>query len=201
MRLIDAFILFWHFRETRTSRLPRHHYVAASTGYPMIIFPAMVPAHEFPVIWISQTRGNKRRMATNKTTVTAASVEDFINSFAKTEQKRKDSFELIRLMQEVSGFEPKMWGLSIIGFGSYHYKYASGHEGDAPMIGFSPRKSAISLYVFSGLPEHEHLLQDLGKFKMGKACIYASKLSDIHTDTLKKLMKASIDYLRKKYGQ
>lgn len=139
-------------------------------------------------------------MAKNKTNETEASVEAFINAFAETEQKRKDSFELIRLMREASGFEPKMWGPSIIGFGSYHYKYESGHEGDAPLIGFSPRKSAISLYVYCGVEEHQQLLKDLGKFKMGKVCIYANKLSDINIDALNKLMKASIDYTVSKYG-
>ena len=88
-------------------------------------------------------------MATkNKTTVTTQSVDDFIESFVDSNQKKQDSYQLIKLMQQWSGFEAQMWGPSIIGFGSYHYKYASGHEGDAPMIAFSPRKAAISLYVF-----------------------------------------------------
>jgi hypothetical protein len=126
-------------------------------------------------------------------------VLQFINEFADTEQKRKDSYELIKLMQSVSGHKPKMWGPSIIGFGSYHYKYASGHEGDAPMIGFSPRKAAISLYVFTGLDKHKHLLDGLGKFKMGKACIYIKKLSDIDQKKLKLLMKETIAWLSAKY--
>ena len=138
-------------------------------------------------------------MAKNKTTETNKSVINFIHDFADSDQKIKDSYDLIALMQEVSGFPPKMWGPSIIGFGHYHYKYASGHEGDAPLIGFSPRKAAISLYVFTGLEEHEHLLTDLGTFKMGKACIYIKRLSDIDTKKLVKLMKASIKYLQKKY--
>lgn len=139
-------------------------------------------------------------MAKNKTSETGASVIDFINTFADTEQKKKDSFELLQLMQQVTGFEPKMWGPSIIGFGSYHYKYPSGHEGDAPLAGFSPRKAAISLYVFTGLAEHEHLLKDLGKFKMGKACIYVKKLSDINLQVLATLIRETIKYLRSKYG-
>ena len=138
-------------------------------------------------------------MAKNKTTETDKNVLDFINVFADTEQKRKDSFELLKLMQEVSGYEPRMWGPSMIGFGRYHYKYASGHEGDAPLIGFSPRKAAISLYAFSGLEEHKHLLKDLGKFKMGKVCIYVKKLSDINEKNLVALMKVSINYLKSKY--
>jgi len=88
-----------------------------------------------------------------------------------------------------------MWGPTIIGFGSYHYKYDSGHEGDAPLIGFSPRKAAISLYVYSPIEEHKHFLEDLGKFKIGKACIYIKKLSDINILTLEKMCKATIEYL------
>ncbi len=139
-------------------------------------------------------------MATNKTAATNQNVLDFINSFADTEQKRTDSIALLQLMQKISGHEPKMWGPSIIGFGSYHYKYASGHEGDAPLIGFSPRKAAISLYVYTGLPEHEPLLKDLGKFTIGKVCIYAKKLSDINEKALIALMKASIKFLKENYG-
>ena len=139
-------------------------------------------------------------MAKNKTAETGKSVTGFIKEFTDSEQKQKDSHELIKLMKAATGFEPKMWGPSIIGFGNYHYKYDSGHEGDAPLLGFSPRKAAISLYVFTGLEEHKHLLEGLGKFKMGKACIYVNKLSDIDQQKLKKLMKASIKYLKEKYG-
>lgn len=126
-------------------------------------------------------------------------VDEFIKSFANTEQKRKDSYELIKLMQKATGCKPKMWGPSIIGFGSYHYVYDSGHQGDAPLLGFSPRKAAVSLYVFTGLPEHEYLLKDLGKYKMGKACIYINKLLDINTDKLEQLMKETINFLQTKY--
>jgi hypothetical protein len=134
-------------------------------------------------------------MAKNKTTETAVSVTDFINSYVEDAQKKADSFQLIKLMQEWTGFEPKMWGPTIIGFGSYHYKYASGHEGDAPMIGFSPRKAAFSLYVFSPTPDNKHLLDDLGKYKISKACIYIKKLADINISVLEKLCHASIAYL------
>lgn len=131
----------------------------------------------------------------NKTAETEISVIEFINSFVDNDQKKADSFRLIELMVEWSGFEPKMWGPTIIGFGSYHYKYASGHEGDAPLIGFLPRKAAFSLYVFSPTAENEHLLDNLGKFKMGKACIYTKQLSDINILTLEKLCKLTIAYL------
>jgi hypothetical protein len=134
-------------------------------------------------------------MAKNKTIETAVSVSDFINSYVESEQKKIDSFHLIEVMSEWSGFEPKMWRPTIIGFGSYHYKYASGHEGDAPLIGFSPRKAEFSIYVYTPVEEQKQLLENLGKFKMGKACIYVKKLSDINLETLKKLCKMTIAYL------
>lgn len=139
-------------------------------------------------------------MAKNKTQETTQNVEEFIESFANTEQKKQDSFELIKLMKEVTGFEPKMWGPSIIGFGSYHYKYASGHEGDAPLVGFSPRKAEISLYVYTGAEEHEYLLENLGKFRKGKACIYIKKLENIDQEELKKVMKETLVFLEREYG-
>jgi hypothetical protein len=139
-------------------------------------------------------------MAELKTKQTDSDVIEFINTFADSEQKKNDSFELIKLMKELTGSEPKMWGPSIIGFGSYHYKSErSRQEGDWPLIGFSPRKAAISLYVYTGLKEHEYLLKDLGKYKMGKACIYVKKLSDINKDILKKLAKETIKFLQSKY--
>ncbi|MBY5959798.1 DUF1801 domain-containing protein [Membranicola marinus] len=140
-------------------------------------------------------------MAKNKTRETDANVEAFIESFANTEQKKQDSFELIKLMQNITGFEPKMWGPSIIGFGRYHYKYASGHEGDAPLVGFSPRKSAISLYVFTGKEDHEYLLDNLGKFRKGKACIYINKLADINQAALENLINETIRFLQATYGE
>ena len=138
-------------------------------------------------------------MAKTKTKETGKDVVDFINEFADTDQKRRDSHELIKLMQSISGFKPKMWGPSIIGFGSYHYKYNSGHEGDAPLVGFSPRKAAFSLYVYTGLKEHEHLLLDFGKFKMGKSCIYVKKLADIDQEKLKIMIEESLHYMLSKY--
>ncbi|HLU90598.1 MAG TPA: DUF1801 domain-containing protein [Cyclobacteriaceae bacterium] len=136
-----------------------------------------------------------------KTKQTDADVREFINAFADTEQKKKDSFELLELMRDFTGNEPKMWGPSIIGFGKYSYKSdRSSQQGDWPLVGFSPRKSAISLYVYSGGREQDELLKDLGKFKMGKACIYVKKLSDINQEVLKKLMKSTIDFLKAKYG-
>lgn len=141
-------------------------------------------------------------MAEIKTKQTKEDVYEFINRFANTEQKRKDSLELVKLMQSFTGHKPKMWGPSIIGFGSYHYKSdRSRQEGDWPLVGFSPRKAAISLYVYTGNPKHEYLLKDLGKYKIGKACIYINKLSDINLDALKKMMRVSIDFVQSKYGK
>ena len=140
-------------------------------------------------------------MAEIKTKQTNANVEDFINTFANTEQKRKEGFELLKIMQDFTGYEPKMWGPSIIGFGQYHYKSEkSRQEGDWPLVGFSPRKAAISLYVYSGCSGQDELLKELGKFKMGKGCIYVKKLTDINQETLKKLMKSTIDFLQAKYN-
>lgn len=139
-------------------------------------------------------------MAKNKTVFTDQDVVDFIEK-VENEQKRIDSYHFIELMKKVSGQEPKMWGPSIIGFGQYHYKYESGHEGDAPILGFSPRKAAFSLYVFSGLKEHEHYLENLGKFTMGKACIYVKKITDINIEVLNKLMEEMIVFTSEKYDR
>jgi hypothetical protein len=140
-------------------------------------------------------------MAEIKTKKTDASVVEFINAFADTEQKKKDSFELLKLMQDFTGFEPKMWGSTMIGFGSYHYKSdRSTQQGDWPLVGFSPRKAAISLYVYTGSDDHAHLLENLGKFKMGKACLYIKKLSDINQDQLKVIMGETIKHLKEKWG-
>ena len=141
-------------------------------------------------------------MAELNTKQTNADVHNFINSFADNEQKRIDSFELLKLIQDLTGFEPRMWGTTIIGFGSYHYKSErSRQEGDWPLVGFSPRKAAISLYVYTGSPEHEHLLKNLGKFKIGKACIYIKKLADINLVELKNLITETINFLESKYGK
>src|SRR5690554_6030023 len=140
-------------------------------------------------------------MAEIKTKATDADVHDFINTFADTDQKKKDSFQLLQLMQDFTGYEPKMWGPSIIGFGQYHYQSErSSQKGDWPLVGFSPRKAAISLYVYTGSAGQDDMLKELGKFKMGKACIYVKKLSDIDQEVLKKLMKSTIAYLQTKYG-
>jgi len=134
-------------------------------------------------------------MAKNKTNETEVSVTDFIESYVDNDQKKIDSYKLIELMSKWSGFDPRMWGPTIIGFGRYHYKYASGHEGDAPLLGFSPRKAQFSLYIYSQTEKSKKLLEDFGKFKMGKACIYVKKLSDIDIKVLEELCLETIKYL------
>jgi len=138
-------------------------------------------------------------MAKNKTTETNASIVDFISTFVEDESKRNDAFELIKIMQQITHFEPKMWGPSIIGFGSYHYKYASGHEGDAPRVGFSPRKAAISLYIYTSPENRDELLSKLGKHKASKGCIYIKKLADIDVEVLKEMISVSLEDLKKLY--
>ena len=140
-------------------------------------------------------------MPQNKTTWTDVKVNEFIESLEYTEAKKSDVFTFLTFFEKVSGYEPKMWGPSIIGFGKYAYKYDSGHGGEAPMLGFSPRKAAFSLYVFTGLETHEHLLEGLGKFTKGKACIYVKKASDIQFDVLEKLMLSTMTYLRETYKE
>lgn len=140
-------------------------------------------------------------MSTQKTKATELDVKQFIETTLSDATKQQDAFALLELMKSISGHEPKMWGPSIIGFGSYSYTYPSGHSGVAPLIGFSPRKAAISLYVCTGLDEHAHLLDGLGKFTMGKACIYVKKLSDIDQKVLLSLMKHTIKHLKKTYGK
>lgn len=136
----------------------------------------------------------------NKTIETEINVLEFINSFVDNEQKKQDSLRLIDLMKEWSGYEPKMWGTTMIGFGSYHYRYASGHEGDAMIIGFSPRKAEFSLYVNVPGQENQDLFKQLGKYKMGKACIYIKKLSDINTGILEQICKDSIKFIKERYS-
>ena len=140
-------------------------------------------------------------MAKLKTQQNDADLQEFINSFAATEQKRKDAFELLELMQEWTGFQPKMWGSSMIGYGSYYYQSErSRQEGEWFLVGFSPRKAAISLYIYSGGEQQKELLGELGKFKMGKACIYVNKLSDINLEVLKKLVLSTVSFLHEKHG-
>lgn len=119
----------------------------------------------------------------------------------ESDKKREDALVLLEIFTETSGHPPKMWGDSIIGFGHYHYKYSSGHEGDAPLVGFSPRKAKISLYFATGDSEREKLLKKLGKHTSGKACVYVNNLSDIDIEVLKQLITQSIDFLQALYPE
>lgn len=130
-----------------------------------------------------------------KTKVNEASVADFLNSI-EDEQKRKDSLEIVRVMQQITKEKPKMWGTSIVGFGSYHYKGASGREGDWMLIGFSPRKQNLTLYIMPGFERYPDLMKKLGKYSTGKSCLYIKRLSDINVDVLKELMDESIKVMK-----
>ena len=129
-------------------------------------------------------------MAEMKTKQTKASVEDFLN-LIEDNQKREDCFEIVKMMKQVTKKEPKMWGPSIIGFGSYHYKYESGREGDSLQIGFSPRKQNITLYILLGANHENPLLQKLGKHSTGKGCLYIKRLADVDKKVLQELIKES----------
>lgn len=134
-------------------------------------------------------------MYKQKTRETDKSVIEFIET-VESDRKKEDAYRLLDIFTGVTGYEAKMWGPSIIGFGSYHYKYATGHEGDAPLTGFSPRKSKISLYFATGDSEREELLKSLGKHTSGKACVYINKLDDIDDKVLENLIVRSMDFLR-----
>ena len=134
-------------------------------------------------------------MAEAKTKPTKENVAGFLTGITDT-QRREDCFAIAKIMEEITGSKPQMWGPSIVGFGSYHYKYASGHEGDWPLTGFSPRKQDLTLYVMMGFQNYEALMDQLGKHRKGKSCLYIKRLSDIHVPTLKKLIRASVKDLR-----
>ena len=132
-----------------------------------------------------------------KTTETTKSVSSFVKT-VEDKQRQNDCLAIIEIMKKQSGFEPKMWGPAIIGFGSYHYKYESGHEGDAPLVGFSPRKAEFALYIanFDGKQE---LLKNFGKHKTAKSCVYIKKLEDINVEVLKKMITGSVKHYQAKY--
>lgn len=139
-------------------------------------------------------------MGTAKMKENENSVLEFIEEIEK-DKKKADAFALLKIFEEVTGYKAKMWGTSIIGFGSYHYQYASGHSGDAPLAGFSPRKAKISLYLGYESEEREKLLEKLGKHTAGKACIYVNRLEDINPDVLRALIRHSVETYLKLYPQ
>ncbi|ATP40620.1 hypothetical protein CSE16_11480 [Solibacillus sp. R5-41] len=135
-----------------------------------------------------------------KTKETDESVVEFIEK-VESPKKRDDAYRLLQLFTEATGHEAKMWGPSIIGFGAYHYVYKTGHEGDAPLVGFSPRKAKISLYFAPGDTAREELLAKFGKHTTGKACVYINKVDDIDIDVLKELILQSILFLQSQYPE
>jgi Domain of unknown function (DU1801) len=137
-------------------------------------------------------------MAENKTKATNVTVEAFLASVADA-SKRADALALIDMMQTASNEKPRMWGPSIIGFGSYHYHYESGREGDSPIVGFSPRKAALVIYIVTGFRGAEPLLAKLGKHSMGKSCLYVKRLADVDLPVLRKLIDHSVVAVRAKY--
>ena len=134
-------------------------------------------------------------MAEMKTKPTKESVKEFLNKIPEPE-RRADCFAVAKIMEEVTGEKPTMWGPSIVGFGSYHYKYASGREGDWPMAAFSPRKKDLTVYLMMGFEKRTELMEKLGKHSSSKSCLYIKRLSDIHLPTLKKLIKVSVKDLK-----
>lgn len=138
-------------------------------------------------------------MATLKTAPTDASVEAFLGT-VEDEARRDDCRTVLDLMQRVTGEPPQMWGDSIVGFGSYHYVYDSGREGDWFLTGFSPRKRSLTLYIMAGFDRYDELMERLGKHKTGKSCLYVNRLSDIDMDVLEELVRQSVEHMRKTYG-
>jgi len=133
-----------------------------------------------------------------KTKPTNASVKDFINEIPD-EQTRADCFAVAEMMQKITGEKPTMWGTSIVGFGSINYKNTSGKGVDWPIVGFSPRKQNLTLYVMSGFEAYDELMTKLGKHSTGRACLYIKRLSDVHVPTLKKIITQSVKYIKNKY--
>lgn len=137
-------------------------------------------------------------MTKQKTKPTVESVENFLNKI-KDEGVRDDCHAITKIMKKATGSLPRMWGSNIVGFGTYHYKYESGHEGDACLTGFSPRKQNITLYVMPGASTRDDLLTKLGKHKAGKGCLYIKKLDDMNVPILEMFIKESVNFLKEKY--
>ena len=133
-----------------------------------------------------------------KTKPTKVTVATFLE--AQSEERKRECRAIIALMKKATKAQPKMWGPSIVGFGAYHYQYASGHEGDMCMTGFSPRKAALVLYVVPGFERYGDLMERLGKYKTGKSCLYVKKLSDIDLGVLEKLIVAGVKHVKSTYG-
>jgi hypothetical protein len=148
---------------------------------------------------VTSVRIGRFQMAELKTGQTDASVDAFLDAIVD-EARRKDCKAVLQLMREATRSEPRMWGSNMVGFGSYHYKYASGREGDWFLTGFAPRKRDLTIYVMAGFDKYEALLGKLGKFRTGKSCLYVKQLSDIDVEVLRQLIVASLKYMRQQYG-
>lgn len=135
-----------------------------------------------------------------KTRETDQDVRQFIETI-DNEKKRSDAIKLLEIFTETTGLHAKMWGSSLIGFGSYHYRYASGHEGDAMITGFSPRKANFSLYLSTSQEDRTSYLTRLGKHRAGKGCVYINRLADINEDVLREMIQCNLDYIRAMYPQ
>ena len=136
-------------------------------------------------------------MAELKTRPTAVSVDDFLKTVTD-EDRRKDCLTIVKIMEQATRAEPRMWGPGIVGFGTYHYKYASGHEGDWMLTGFSPRKQDLTLYIMPGFGHYEAMMARLGKYKTGKSCLYIKRLADVDMSVLKELVTASVQHMKRK---
>ncbi len=134
-------------------------------------------------------------MAELKTKLTEESALAFLDQI-ENDQRRQDCLTVLELMKNVTGDEPRMWGESIVGFGSYHYRGKSGREGDWMLVGFSPRKQNLTLYIMAGFDGYDGLMSKLGKFKTGKSCLYINRLTDVDLQVLRDLIKQSVDYMR-----
>ena len=139
-------------------------------------------------------------MPENKTKPTSVSVDDFLDA-VPDEGRRADAKRIRDMMERISGSPATMWGPSIVGFGRYHYRYDSGHEGEAPRIGFSPRAKELVLYLIGGFPRHQPLMDRLGKYRTGKSCLYLKRLADVDESVLEALVGESLDYMRVKYPE
>ena len=146
-----------------------------------------------------RNRSKGELMSEPKTTQNSASVKKFLEA-VENEQRREDSLVVLEMMKKITGKKPTMWGPSVVGFGSQHYKYESGREGDWFLTGFSPRKQALTLYITSGFSKYDALLKKLGEFKTGKSCLYIKKLEDVDQAMLKELIKQSVAHVSKSAG-
>ena len=138
-------------------------------------------------------------MSDPKTRKSTASVEAFLAGVTH-EKRREDCRAVVEIMREITGEAPVLWGDSLIGFGSYHYTYESGREGDWPLTAVSPRKQSLTLYIMPGFARYEALMAKLGKYKTGKSCLYVNKLEDIHLPTLRRLIAQSVEHIAKRYA-